>query len=93
MTDSGERGLEVLRAWTTGLQLPKNILLAVDDVSNAEIPLETLNDKNIYIKYDSGKAGDAYMKQYNGEFSGVIIQPSFADDEFRQYGNFPLSIF
>ena len=94
MADSGVRGLEVLRAWTTGLSLPRNKLFAVDDLDGADLDLSSLDEEGVYIKYDSGKnQGDAYMKPYAGEFSGVIFQPSLGDNEFRQFGNFPFNMF
>lgn len=93
MAESGERGLEVLRAWTQGLELPRRTLLAVDDITNREIELASLDEASVYVKYDSGKGGDAYMKRYAGEFTGVILQPVLADDEFRQFGNFPVALF
>ena len=94
MADSGHRGLEVLRAWTAGLSLPRNKLFAVDDLDNGELDVSSLDEVGVYIKYDSRKNdGDAYMKPYAGEFSGVIFQPSLGDNEFRQFGNFPSTIF
>ena len=94
MADSGSRGLEVLRAWTTGLSLPRNKLFAVDDLDSGQLDVSSLDEVGVYIKYDSRKNdGDAYMKPYAGDFSGVIFQPSLGDNEFRQFGNFPSNIF
>ena len=94
MADSGSRGLEVLRSWTEGLSLPRNKLYAVDDLDGRDLDVNSLSDLGVYIKYDSRKNdGDAYMKPYQGDFSGVIFQPSLGDNEFRQYGNFPSSVF
>jgi Domain of unknown function (DUF1824) len=93
MSDSGDRAIEVLRAWTRGLDLPRKVLTAVDDVTSAEIEVASLASSSVYVKYDSNKQGDAYMKRYTGDFSGVIFQPMLPDTEFRQYGNFPVSLF
>ena len=93
MADSGLRGVEALRAWTNGLSLKRNLLYAMDEISNVELPVSALDNLPVYVKYSTLKGGDAYMKEYRGEFSGVIFQPFLADEEFRQYGNFPLSVF
>jgi hypothetical protein len=96
IADSGDRGLGVLQAWTKGLSLNKNKLYAIDDLDGSDLDLSALSEVGVYIKYDSAKnGGDAYVKPYRGDFSGVIFQPALAryDSEFRQYGNFPAAVF
>jgi len=90
MAESGVRGLGALRAWVSGLSLPKGVLRAVDE-NGLEVPLDKWNDQAVYIKYNSSDRGDAYMKPYNGGYVGCIFQPKLADGEFRQYGDLPLN--
>jgi len=89
--DSGSRALEVLKKWVTGLSLVKGVLRAVDD-RNAEVRIDAYNDLPVFVKYSS-ESGDAYMKPYQGGYGGVIFQPKLEDGEFRQFGDFPLSVF
>lgn len=90
--DSGSRALEVLKKWVTGLSLVKGVLRAVDE-SNTEVRIDVYNDVPVFVKYNSSESGDAYMKPYEGGYGGVIFQPKLDDGEFRQYGDFPLSVF
>ena len=79
-----------------GLGLQRGILTAVDELSGKQVSIETLNDTPVYIKYNSSMGGDAYMKAYDGGGVGVTFQPRLKDDtaeEFRQYGDFVLSLF
>lgn len=89
---SGLIGIEVLRNWVEALQIPRGVLRAVDDVNN-EIDYHSYDDLPVYIKYNSSESGNAYMKNYKGSFYGVLYQPKLIDNEFRQYGNFPLTLF
>ena len=88
--ESGTRGLEVLKAWVSGLSLTRGVLRAVDE-NNAEVPIDRWNEFPVYIKYNSTEGGDAYMKPYEGGFGGVIFQPFLSDQVFRQYGDLPLN--
>lgn len=90
--DSGSRALEVLKKWVTGLSLVKGVLRAVDE-GNVEVPIDAYNDLPVFIKYNSSESGDAYMKPYEGGYGGVIFQPKLSDGAFRQFGDFPLSVF
>lgn len=93
MALSGERAISVLKAWVSGLHLPRGILHAVDE-NNDSIEISTLNDIPVYLKYNSSDAGSAYMKAYKTSgFVGVIFQPKLSDCNFRQYGDLPLQIF
>ena len=91
--NTGNEGIEALKSWTDGLQLPKNKLRAYSD-DGAEISVNELSEVQVYIKYNSTDSnGDAYMKKYNGDnFNGVILQVK-TDSEFYQYGDFPLFLF
>lgn len=97
MADTGTKGIDSLKAWVTGLQLTKGMLRGYDD-SGAEVSVEQLNSVPVYIKYNSSNAGDAYMKPFGGNYTGVIFQPKIqsmeaSTDEFMQFGNFPLSVY
>ena len=87
----------------TGLELPRGILRTYDDAGN-EVMTGSLNGVPVYIKYNSSTSGDAYMKPFDGDFTGVIFQPRLMkiDDEldkvdeftsFKQFGNLPSGIF
>jgi hypothetical protein len=97
MADTLASGIRVLKTWIPALDLPRGVLRAVD-ANGAEIELDTLSDSpGVYIKYNSSEGGDAYCKAYTGGYAGVIIQPKLQgdgpDDDFRQYGDFPLALF
>lgn len=93
MGNTGVDAIDTLRRWVSGLSLSRGLLKAFNDI-NVEVDYELLNDFPVYIKYNSSDSGNAYMKQYNGKFTGVIFQPKLRnDDTFRQYGNIPLNVF
>jgi hypothetical protein len=96
MADTLASGISILKTWIPALNLPRGVLRALD-ANGGEIELDTLSDSPIYIKYNSSEGGDAYCKAYNGGYAGVIIQPKLKgdgpDDDFRQYGDFPLALF
>ena len=95
MAESGSRGIRALRAWIEGLGLPRGVLRAVDETSGEEVDVEGMNDRPVYIKYNSTDRGDAYMKTYNGGNVGVIFQPTLqqGNDPFYQFGDLPLLLF
>lgn len=96
MAESGTAGIRALQNWVGGLSLSRGILTAVDHASGKEIAIESLKDRPVYIKYNSEKGGDAYMKSYDGGNVGVTLQPklkSDTDDNFRQYGDLVLALF
>ena len=96
MAESGSAGIKALKSWVSGLGLERGILTAVDELSGKQIPIETLDNVPVYIKYNSTMGGDAYMKAYNGGNVGVTFQPRLKCDaasEFRQYGDLVLSLF
>lgn len=94
MSDSGARGIRVLKSWVTGLILPRGVLRAMDEKTGDEVSIETWNDRPVYIKYNSSDSGNAYMKTYDGGNIGVIFQPKLnQDDSFYQFGDFPLTLF
>jgi len=93
MVESGTKGIEVLKNWVSGLNITRGILRAVNE-NNEVIELEQLQSVPIYIKYNSSDNGNAYMKQYDGVFSGVIFQPKLSGySDFYQFGNLPIGIF
>lgn len=93
MAESGSKGIDVLARWVTSLQLCRGILIAYDDY-NEVVEIESLKDIPVYIKYNSSDSGNAYMKPFNGNFTGVIFQPKISSrDEFYQFGNIPLAVF
>jgi hypothetical protein len=96
---SAEEGVATLKAWVTGLQLPRGLLRGMDKDG---VPLEL--DGGVYIKYNSGgvytfagirksglgfdalwRPGDALVEPYDGTFRGVYFQVELDDGEFRQY--------
>lgn len=111
MAESGDKGVDTLKSWVSGLGLPKGMLHAVDE-NNQRLQLETTADMlsrfqsiPVYIKYNSSEGGqggntttsaggDAYIKPFEGSFTGVIFQPKIlSDDNFYQFGNLPSAIF
>ena len=59
-----------------------------------------LDDVPVYIKYNSSDGGNAYMKPFPSNFTGVIFQPkmnisssSLTETEFYQFGDLPCSLF
>jgi len=94
MAESGRRGVRALRAWVEGLGLPRGVLRAVDETTGEEVDIEGLDDRPVYIKYNSTERGDAYMKPYDGGNVGVIFQPTLpGNDPFYQFGDLPLPLF
>eukprot|EP01038_Epipyxis_sp_PR26KG_P015143 gene15143-20395_t len=95
MAETGEKGLTVLQGWINNLNLKdvNKSSIRMVDVDGAAIDQDSLLNKPVYIKYNSTISEDTYMKQYGGENEGVIFQPLLSDQVFRQYGNFPLSLF
>lgn len=90
---NGIEGVEVLRSWVDGLGLPRGYLRGLNDLGE-EVEYTTFDSaEGVYIKYNSTDAGNAYMKSYAGLYYGVLFQPLLADGDFRQYGNFPLTLF
>jgi len=90
--ETGIQGLKFLKEWVSGLSLPRGVLRAVDE-SNSEVPISSWDHQPVYIKYNSSENGNAYMKPYEGGYSGCIFQPSLPDGEFRQFGDLPLRVF
>jgi hypothetical protein len=110
MADSGNKGVDSLKSWVNGLGLPRGILHAVDknnqrlQLEAATDMLSMFQSVPVYIKYNSSEGGhsnhnttiggDAYMKPFEGSFTGVIFQPKILNDEtFYQFGNIPSAIF
>ena len=94
MSDSGTRGIRVLKSWVTGLSLPRGVLRAIDEKTGDEASIDDWKDRPVYIKYNSTDNGNAYMKTYDGGNVGVIFQPKLKqDDTFYQFGDFPLTLF
>lgn len=92
MTESVANGINTLKKYVTGLNLQRGVLRAVDD-TNDEVPIDSLQDAPVYLKYNSSDNGDVYMKPYDGNFVGVILQPRLHGEEFRQWGDLPLMLF
>lgn len=94
MAKKGKYALKVLITWVESLKLPRGVVRIYDDYGNEFNDITKFDDIPVYVKYNSTDNGDCYIKQYNGEFTGVIFQPKIADDdEFRQYGDFSLLLF
>jgi hypothetical protein len=96
---SAEEGIATLKAWVSGLDLPRGLLHGMDKDG---VALEL--DGGVYIKYNSGgvysfsairksglgfdalwKPGDALLEPYDGTYRGVYFQVELSDEEFRQY--------
>lgn len=92
MTESVTNGINTLKKYVTGLNLKRGVLRAVDG-NNDEIPIDSLHDAPVYLKYNSSDNGDVYMKAYDGGFVGVILQPRLEGEDFRQWGDLPLMLF
>lgn len=95
MADSVSSGINVLKKYVTGLALPRGVIRAVG-TNGDEVPIESLKDSPVYLKYNSSDSGDAYMKAYDGGYIGVILQPRLKEDDedaFRQWGDLPLPLF
>ena len=90
--ESGIQALDVLRGWVGGLLLQRGVLRAVDE-NNVEVEINRWDNAPVYIKYNSSEGGDAYMKPYEGGYSGVIFQPVLHDGVFRQYGDLPAGLY
>lgn len=88
---TGEQAISTLKNWVTGLNLPRGILNAYDNDGN-EVQPQSLSEKVVYVKYNSTNNGDAYMKDFAGDSTGVIFQ-AIVDGEFYQFGDFPLFLF
>ena len=87
--------MKTLKAWVSGLALPRGLLRAVQETSSEEIEITALEGTPVYLKYGP-KSGDAYMKAYAGGNIGVIFQPKLrhqSDEVFYQFGDLPLSTF
>ena len=96
MAENGSDGIKALKCWVGGLGLERGILTAVDVLSGKQIPIESLENVPVYIKYNSTAGGDAYMKAYDGAGVGVTFQPRLKGDsagDFRQYGDLFLALF
>lgn len=102
MAESGSKGIQYLKAWTDGLNLPTGIITAVD-ANNNQIQAnknDAFQNDPVYIKYTSTENGNAYIKKYDGNFVGILFQPRLENDHqlqqqvvFRQYGDLPPAIF
>ena len=93
MAVSGANGIEILKKWVTSLNISRGILNAVD-TDNQPIDIASLQTLPVYIKYNSSENGNAYMKPFDGQYSGVIFQPKISNrSDFFQFGNIPSAIF
>ena len=104
MCQNKDQAMSVLQRWVPGLGMEKGVLLAYDK-DDIQVEVNSFPaDTQVYVKYYSkdshaqeGRsgvlAGDAYMKPYSGDMCGVIFQPSMADGQFRQMGDFWLDLF
>lgn len=96
---SAEEGIGTLKAWVTGLGLPRGLLHGMDKEG---VPIDLSG--GVYIKYNSGgvytfedirksglgfdalwKPGDALLEPYDGTYRGVYFQVELQDEEFRQF--------
>ena len=110
MAESGNKGVDTLKCWVSELSLPRGMLHAVDEnnqrlqLEAAADMLSAFQSVPVYIKYNSSEGaqadnitsagGDAYIKPFEGAFTGVIFQPKILnDDNFYQFGNIPSAIF
>lgn len=103
---SAQEGVATLKAWVTGLALPRGLLHGMDKDG---IPVDLSGA--VYIKYNSGgvytftdirksglgfdalwKPGDALLESYDGTYRGVYFQVELQDEQFRQY-LVPLDVF
>lgn len=99
-SSSVEEGISILKAWVSGLELPRGLLHGAD-IDGVPIAFP---DTGVYIKYNSGgvytfadirksqmgfdalwKPGDAMLEEYDGTVRGVYFQVELSDGEFRQY--------
>lgn len=88
---TGEQAISTLKSWVTGLNLARGILNAYDIEGNEIQPL-SLSEQTVYVKYNSTNNGDAYMKDFAGDSTGVIFQ-AIVDGDFYQFGDLPLFLF
>lgn len=92
--ESAEQGISTLKAWVQGLDLQKGVLYAYDE-TGAEVSVSSFTEqdsRSVYIKFNSTKNGDAYMKEFRPTNNGVIFQV-LINGSFHQHGDFPLFAF
>ena len=94
LADTGVSGIDTLRNWVCGLQLPRGTLTAYDELGS-EVNIKDMAQEPVFIKYNSSANGDAYMKESRSEFVGVLFQPklAFNPTTFYQFGYAPLELF
>ena len=94
MSATGHIAISSLKAWLEGTCLPKGSIVRTVDEDGQELQPENIINGPVYLKYNSSDPEGAYMKRYEGGFTGVLFQPVIqGDDDFYQFGNLPLACF
>ncbi|KAL3904211.1 MAG: hypothetical protein SGPRY_011374, partial [Prymnesium sp.] len=84
--DDAASGVAALKAWVSGLNLPRGVLHGMDKDG---VPLDMSSFGAVYIKYNSHSTGvnapgSATLSGYGGDFRGVYYQPEIDPDAFHQ---------